>query len=344
MPKKSSRDTLLRQWSMLKLLPSRGSGLPSSEIRKRLQEHGYEVDVRTVQRDLVQLSQCFPLRCNDRSVPHGWLWAPDAGVDIPCMSVPGALTMKMVEEYLRPILPASVLRVLQPHIDHATRVLSQMDAGNTVASWTDKVRVVHPAITTLAGDIDADVLENIQDALMRGLQVEVAYQRLGSEQSSSLRLHPQALVQRGPVLYLIASAFDYEDVRIYALHRCHSVRILDEAAQRPPGFSIDEFIKAGRLHFGSGELIDLHLWVSAELAGILRESPLCEGMRLQPVETGYELHACLPWTWQLKWWLLSQGAAVRVLAPATVRAGLLDELRATLAAYSEETVELASVH
>ena len=335
MPKKASRDTLLRQWSMLSVLPRRGSGISSSDLRRHLEDCGYVVDVRTVQRDLVYLSQCFPIRCNDRSVPHGWLWAADADFNIPSMSVPNALTMKMVEAYLQPLLPASVLQVLQPHINHAARVLAQVEGDNAAARWSDKVRVVHPAMTTMAPAVDDDVLEKIQDAVMGERQIEVEYQRLGQEHTQSLRLHPLALIQRGPVLYLIACAFDYEDVRIYALHRCRKAQVLAEALRRPGDFSVDAFIAAGKMHFGAAESIDLHLWVDAELAAVLRESPLAEDMQMQALASGYEVAARLPLTWQLKWWLLSQGSSLSVLAPAALRAEIAADLRATLARYED---------
>lgn len=320
------------------MLPRRGSGIAVSELHRKLEESGYVVDVRTVQRDLVHLSCCFPLDCNDRSAPYGWRWRTDADFNIPGMSVSSAMTMKMVEAYLQPLLPASVRQVLEPQIKHATNVLAQIEGDNVAARWSDKVRVVHPAMTTMAPEVDDEVLEKIQDAVMHERQIDVDYQRLGQERISSLRLHPLALVQRGPVLYLVACAFDYEDVRIYALHRCRKAQVLDEKLRRPAGFSVDAFIAAGKMHFGSAEDIELRLWVDAELAAILRESPLAVDMQMHAAAAGYEVSAHLPLTWQLKWWLLSQGPSLCVLAPASLRAEIAADLRASLARYAEEAL------
>lgn len=42
---------------------------------------------------------------------------------------------------------------------------------------------------------------------------------MGAKAASTYHLHPLALVVRGPVTYLVATASDYPDVRLYALHR-----------------------------------------------------------------------------------------------------------------------------
>jgi len=38
-------------------------------------------------------------------------------------------------------------------------------------------------------------------------------------------------------------------------------------------------------------------------------------------------------TWQLRWWVLSQGDAVRVLRPARLRREIVQQLRAATARY-----------
>jgi hypothetical protein len=58
-------------------------------------------------------------------------------------------------------------------------------------------------------------------------------------------LHPLGLVFREGASYLVATAFEYVDVRLYALHRMRSASLSDRRARRLPGFDLDAFIAAG---------------------------------------------------------------------------------------------------
>jgi predicted DNA-binding transcriptional regulator YafY len=71
MPSSTSRRTIARQWELLKQLPGKGPGLSAAELCGRLQSSGHQVSKRTIERDLVELSQLFPLQCNDKGIPSG---------------------------------------------------------------------------------------------------------------------------------------------------------------------------------------------------------------------------------------------------------------------------------
>ncbi len=73
----------------------------ASEITSRLNDVGYAVSVRTVQRDLKELSEIFPIELNDKNArDYGWRWMKNANLDIPGMSVSEALALRLVEMHL----------------------------------------------------------------------------------------------------------------------------------------------------------------------------------------------------------------------------------------------------
>ena len=79
-------ETLMRQWQMLRLIPRKPSKMATTEIKQRLEEEGFKITQRTIQRDLVTFSSIFPLVCDDRDKPYGWSWESCADVmDIPGM-------------------------------------------------------------------------------------------------------------------------------------------------------------------------------------------------------------------------------------------------------------------
>ena len=69
-----SRSTLLRQWALLQLIP-RHSYRSTAELHERLTEQGFEVNKRTVERDLAELELLFPLDSRKDSKPYGWRWS-----------------------------------------------------------------------------------------------------------------------------------------------------------------------------------------------------------------------------------------------------------------------------
>jgi len=73
-PYDKTRRTLARQWELLKLLPTRGVGKTAKELSEALNEAGFKVSKRQVERDLGELLEAFALDCNNASIPYGWRW------------------------------------------------------------------------------------------------------------------------------------------------------------------------------------------------------------------------------------------------------------------------------
>ncbi|MDE1953124.1 MAG: WYL domain-containing protein [Betaproteobacteria bacterium] len=289
----------------------------------RLAGLGYSVTKRTVERDLNDLAPLFGFTCNDKGMPYGWHWMEGASLNLPGLSLTEALSLRIVEESLRPLLPAAVLQALEPRLRQAQDKLAEQSATNAQARWANKVRAVSASLPLLPPQVMPGVLEAVQDALLHDLQVQVHYTRAAERDPVTYTLHPLALVQRGPVSYLVATAFDYPDIRTYAVHRMRSAEVLEQAVQVPAGFDLDAYIASGALQFGAGQTIRLKARVDVVLAQILRETPLSEDQTLGQARKSFcALTATVQDTWQLRWWLLSHANQVVVLSPAALRADL----------------------
>lgn len=329
--KSESSDTLLRQWEMLRLIPQGKCRITTSQLVSRLESLGYSVTKRTVQRDLQKLSVNFPISCDDDGQQPGWFWMEKASLDIPNLSISDALSIKMMESYLAPLLPTAILDSLRGRFDLAERRLESVN--NPLTRWTRKVRTVTPGQPLLAPCIRPEVLSVVQSALINERQIIAHYQSRSDKRASEVKLHPLTLVLRGPISYLVAKAFDYEDIRLYAMHRFLVARETDEPIDPPAGFDIDDFIAKGALNFGSGERISLRLRISPSLKTTLTESPLCPDMAMTDDGKQILVGAEIPDTWQLRWWIQSQGPEVEVLGPESLRNQIVDSLRETLALY-----------
>ncbi|MBY0577911.1 MAG: WYL domain-containing protein [Burkholderiales bacterium] len=341
MPQVDKKSTLLRQWEMLKLVPSGGSPwVKASEVASKLKDAGYEVSVRTVQRDLKELSTVFPIELNDKNLrDYGWRWMRGTHLNVPGLSASEALAMRLVETHLKQLLPSSMLEALRGVFGQAKSRLENTAGqnGSQPAGWLNKVKVVQPTQPLIPPKVDKTAQDAIYLGLLENRQLSASYHSIGGEESREYVLHPLGLVMRGSVSYLIASAWDYDDVRMYALHRFEKAEVSIDAVRVPEGFDLEKSIASGFADFSNQEEpIRLEILCEDSQAAYLAETPLSPDQKIEPDEEGWvRLSATVNDTWQLRWWLLSQGASIEVLAPESLRAGIAKSLEEALSNYRE---------
>ena len=335
MPPHDTRDTLQRQWELLTMLTDRPPGATAAELTAGLEGKGFKASKRTVQRDLVKLSESFPaIVCNDKGQPFGWHWAKGTAVPIPGISLPEAVSLQILDETLKPLLPKWVLEVIEPRLHLAQAMLASRKDQTSAARLADKVRSIMPTQPLLPPNIQPQVLEVVQEALFQEQQLTASYLRMGSTEPKEYTLHPVALVQRGVASYLAATAYDYEDIRFYALHRIQQAEPTGQPATIPPDFDIDRYEAKGHFQFGNGKTLKLKAQVSQWLARILDETPLSDDQTLRADgDEQYKLAATVQDTWQLRWWLLSQGPGLQVLRPKRLKQEIYETLSEAVQLY-----------
>ncbi|WP_295408290.1 WYL domain-containing protein [uncultured Thiocystis sp.] len=188
----------------------------------------------------------------------------------------------------------------------------------------DRLRIVPDTLRLQPVELSETVLMAVIDALANGLALEVRYRSAGKTPTSA-RLHPQALVQRGPIPYLLALKNREEaPVRLYALHRMlRATALVNVRARQAEDFDLDVAMAEGVIDFGQGDWIDLELRVRGYLTDLLTVCPLEPGQRWEDEPDGaafaIRVWATLPSTGQLLRWLLGAGDNVEVVAPADLR-------------------------
>ena len=328
-------DTMLRQWTMLQLIPRAPRKISAQDLANRLGMQGYEVTERTIQRDLQKLSgSLFPLRADERNRPFGWCWSEDAAVmDIPGMDPQTALSFSLAQRFLTSLMAPSTLDALRPHFDQAARVLGE--APSVVATWPDKVHVQHGGQRLLAPAVPRDVLAVVYEALLRERQFRVDYRRRSDQGWKRRLVNPRAVVLRDGVIYLLATLEDYGDVLHLVLHRMREPELLETPLTPLADFSASQYLEQQPLDFPEGP-IDLCFRMAAEPAKHLAESPLSEDQRIEPDSEGWvRVSARLVRTNQLGWWLLGFGEQVEVLEPPALRQWMADTLKQAAARYAD---------
>lgn len=325
MPSQDKKNVLLRQWEMLNLIPMIGDGKSPSELTKELVDRGYKIDVRQVQRDVNTLAEVFNLKVTVINKAQFWKRAKGISFDMPCMTLPDALSLYLVEETLKKSLPASMYEVLEDRFRQAEKQLVEIGKLNHKAHWAKKIKTVLPTMPMLSPEINSGVLATVQEALIDDKQVELDYvTRDGRE--NTYRLNPLGIVNRGVVSYLIGCKLHETKPQLYALHRIRNATNTFEVAKRLENFDLDEYIDKGELNFGNGKEIKFSAWIDDNLAKTLNETPLSIDQKLIEGGEYVKLIATVPDTYQLTWWIMSQGDSLEVIAPVGLRrkiAGLL---------------------
>lgn len=311
-------DTLDRTLAMLRYIPRYPRRIDTVSLRSLLKGIGYEISLRTIQRDLIKLSERFPL-VSDDSKPQGWWWSKDAGVlDIPGLDPQTAMVFKMVEEHLKPVLPATTLAVLKPWFASASRVLD--NSGMSVTNWPSKVRIIPRGMPLLPPKIDPEVQVAVYTALLEERRLRISYRAKGSETVREHNIDPLALVQRGSLIYLIAITGHREQPFQMLLHRMASAEVIDEPGMQLPGFDVDQYIAAGGLNFVLGPPIELILRLTKSAITAVIDTPLSKDQAIRECEDGwFEVCANVPHTIELRAWIRGFGAEARLISPTALR-------------------------
>lgn len=340
MPSVNSSTTISRQWELLKCIPSGPPGITAKEIQQLLENDGHKVTKRTIERDLEELSRLFPLAQNSRSIPYGWHWMEKAVFSIPGIEMSEAVSLGLLEEVMRQMMPVAFSAALERRFAGARSKLEALP-GNPYSRWSDLVRYVAPGLPFSPPQIRQDILNEVQRSLLSRKKIQVEYKATGDGKHKQLILSPVGLIQQSHRTYLLAVADGRDEAYLYALHRMNSAHLLDLMAQVPHEENVEDFIQRGGAQFGGGLRIRLKLRISAHLALLLSETPMAEDQQISETASGKILTATIPESWQLRFWLLSQGEQVTVLEPEELRTSISSTLKAALVHYAGDNAPIS---
>lgn len=322
-----------RMLEMMSLLPRAPAWISTAQVHERLKGLGYEVDRRTVVRDLNKLSVRFGFERKGeaevdgkRTAPsYAWRWpAKCSGIGAPAMTEIEALTLTMVREHLDALLPPMVTEALEAQFSRAEERLRKSPAakGSGLRNWASSVHVVQPTQPLLRPHVKHAVRDVIYLALASRSQFTGWYRPRGAERAREMLFNPLGLVLRGQVTYLVASTWEYDDVRLYPLHRFERAVGEDGPRREPPGFDLQKYLaEQNGLGFATGRGdIRIRLLFRDHSGDHLLETPLSNDQVTKECGEGeLEVVATIPETSQVVWWILGFGEYVEVLEPAALR-------------------------
>ena len=313
MPIADSRQPLRRQWHLLQLLPQHGHGMTSREANLALQQHGFTVDKRTTERDLRLLEELALVQAEGQN-PCLWRRPTSQPLQM-AMTTAEALGLTLLEQQLKPLLPASLLQVLEGQFSRARQLLEEDKRFNRHASLMDKVRIIAPCFLLQPPKITLPVLEAVQQAVAESIPLAVDYQGLHDQQPRRRRLMPLGLLQEAQITYLIGRDPGSTQNKLFALHRMSHAEVLHgEPLDDISDFYIDAYLAAGHGQFYTRDTMQLHAIVTEQLARILSETPLSPTMQLLKNDADeWEVKDKLPDTALFRRWLIIHQDMIQII-------------------------------
>lgn len=329
----SQRDTLFRHLAILQMLPRAPHSLSTTTIGLRLEEQGYGMTPRSIQRDLEKLAEHFPLQCHKESKPYRWNYVANYNSDLPALDTVTALTLVLAEESVRGLLPKVAMDKISYKFQSARKHLEGLQ-GNGFSQWSQRVRAIPNGKSLIPAEIKPAIWEGLTDALLNHYAVDVSYLSRFKGELKQYTLHPLGLVTRDSSSYLLATVNEHEDVRQFALHRFRKVKPSASLYRAQPDFNLQQYIDQGAFGFPlAQEPVQLVARITNSMAWLLAETPLSRDQSLsEPDAEGWvQLEATVPNDQQTQWWIMGFGASIEVLEPRAWREQILQQAREIVA-------------
>lgn len=314
MPKRSSTlETVEIYIEILRRIP-RTQKITVSELHEQLIQAGYDRSRRSIERNLNELCNQYGIECDSRSKPFGYRWQKDAkGSMLPVLSQQESLLLALAEEYLRNILPVSLMKSMESLFNQARYDLNLNENAIKNREWLNKVRVVRESIPLIPAQINQEVLEAVSEALYHNKILKLEYKNAKGKISKS-DVMPLGLAQQASNLYLVCRYDGFTEERTLALHRIQAAQVSTFTFNRPPEFNLEQYNTDGRFGFGNGKRIKLVFQITKQAGFHLLETKITADQVVKEIDDMMEFTTTVVESNQLNRWLLGFGDELRVIS------------------------------
>ncbi|TYL46651.1 helix-turn-helix transcriptional regulator [Marinomonas sp. IMCC 4694] len=330
-------ETLFRTLAMLRIIPKEPRYKATSTIHVALEEKGFKVSLRTVQRDLNSMVLHLPVSYVESDGEYRWSLSSSFTDFKLGLDTPTALTLVLAQEYLSVLLPKMAVDQIKPQFQAAQQYLNSLPS-NHYSDWGNRVKAIPNSKTLISAQIKSGIWETVSEAVLEEYAVDVTYLSRHEKEPKNYTLHPQGIVVRNSVTYLLATAKEYDEIRQFSLHRFQQVERSDKTFRSLEDFNLNEYIDQGGFSYRqSQQPIQLVARVKSEVAWLLSETPLSGDQELSHIEgCWYQLTATISDDKQTLWWIQGYGAEIDVQKPVKWREYIHNNAKEVLGLNSAE--------
>ncbi|WP_112139393.1 hypothetical protein [Marinomonas primoryensis] len=137
----AKHDTLFRTLAMLQIIPKEPRYKATSTIHAALEEKGFNISLRTIERDLNSMTAHLPLLCIEGDGEHRWSLSASFNGTKLGLDTPTALTLVLAHEYLSGLLPQIAVDQISSQFKAAQQYLNALPS-NHYSGWANRVKAI----------------------------------------------------------------------------------------------------------------------------------------------------------------------------------------------------------
>ncbi|MFS1424372.1 helix-turn-helix transcriptional regulator [Shewanella sp. 10N.286.48.B5] len=317
----SKTKALIRILTMLKIIPVAPKWILTKDIHRHLcDQPEMEVTRRTVERDLMELTNIFGLTFGDSPEGYKWSFSYDSPYQfIPSIGIEEALSLKMVQTHLHNFLPSQTFEKLSALFIKSDHILRQK---SSLAQWPNLIKEIPSSLSFKPINVDQVVINNIYTALLEQKCLEIRYHK----KNKFYRIKPVGILVRDCKLVLVCQYEGYENLRNLLVHRIHEAIVTNEKHQL--SIDLQSYINKQAVAVSlSKKNIKLVIEVKGYVKGLLTENTLTESQKLTHLnDTWARVQADVPYNLELENWLQSQIQHIKIIAPISIKERIIKKL------------------
>lgn len=323
----------LRHMAILRYIPQEPQYTTTRELSNKLNNDGFDINMRMLQRDIEILCCQHPLSCDDTVRPHRWFRIQGVSDASLVMTPSTALAINMLSERSHYLLPKQVHDNLKGFFLQATKKFS-VAPENPLYDWPLRIANLSPGFQLCKPFIDDKVMQVVENALIHQTPLEIDYRPRPPRYNKKYQINPLGLVTRGSVYYLIATLRESGEYRNFVLHRIQDVKLMTSKKNDILDFDLSTYIENGNLSFPKNRKITLELMVSYVEGYHLLETPIHPEQEISyPDPHHFIVKAEVNHTEELKWWLMSISDISEVIGPKILINELTESLEKAISKY-----------
>jgi diguanylate cyclase (GGDEF)-like protein len=226
-----------------------------------------------------------------------------------------ALVFALAQRYLKEFIPGEWRAELEDDFAEAARVVAE---EAPLQDWIDHKMVWFETWQGLleTPKFKGGVLQGITTALFKGQSLKIQYRR--DRETKIYTVHPLGLVKRDHVVYLVATAWNYENPLFLSLHRMDWAFPQEAPANKPADFNLHTFLEHGwpaQFESSQPRTLKVELLFREDVYSSVCEKPLKGADIHEPEDGWFKVKGEVSNSMELRWWLLGFNEKVRILAP-----------------------------
>lgn len=318
----SNTRQVVRQLDILRVLAARRHG---ASIQELVDDFG--VTRRTIERDLNDLGDAgFPLYTEKQGRRNLWNLLHDK--EIPPLNFPVGELIALT--YIGGILEGSPFK--KDFANSLNRIRTTLP--EKMGAFLEHA-VYHPQVRGQKAQVTPRIFHEVHRAITDRLICNVTYRAITTGQIKTYPVMPFRFLYHYDGVYLLCRNRKYGDLLTLAAERIQDLEVTSESFEDSVDSEIEEQLRQA---FGVvlESPISVRVRFSASQAPYIRQRMWHPSQEIEELEDGrIILSFKAGGRYEIKSWILSHGASAEVLAPASLRDEIIEEMEKNLSFYKK---------